>query len=320
MMLRSLVDEVVRRRLWPIPLAALLIAIAAPLLFMKSAPTNAPTAAPAPATPKALPKKAGNLLEPSDRALVSTKPSKRKAQDPFAPPAQAASPSKASGTASAPGGGSGTARGAQSVPVVIKNSDGTTSTATIAPSTSKSTKTTKTPRTTTKSTTPKPRTPTVTVPKTSSSSAATTSKVTYVDVRFGEVMGTMTRYRVPRMQAFRADGKVAAMFVKYSPVRNAAVFAVAPSTQVSGVKCREVKGICRYVDIPSGLHARLKLVGDDGETVSRRLDVVRIRHLPKVAGSKASALTTTLPAARCLLKRLLALPASAPSITADSCD
>ncbi len=126
------------------------------------------------------------------------------------------------------------------------------------------------------------------MPKTSSSSAATTAKVTYVDVRFGERMGTMMRYRVPRLQTFRAGGKVAAMFVGYSAIRNAAVFAVAPSTKVSGVKCREVKNVCRYVDLPTGAHARLTLRGEDGKTVSRRLDVMRIRHLPKVAGSTAS--------------------------------
>ena len=130
----------------------------------------------------------------------------------------------------------------------------------------------------------------------------------------------MTRYRVPRLQTFRAGGKVAAMFVGYSATRNAAVFAVAPSTKVSGVKCREVKNVCRYVDLPAGAHARLTLLGEDGKIVSRRLDVTRIRHLPKVAGSTASARMTTLPAAKCLLKSLLALSASAPSISTDSCE
>jgi hypothetical protein len=44
MMLRTLLDEVMRRRLWPIPLVAVLVAVAAPLLFLKSAPQDAPPA------------------------------------------------------------------------------------------------------------------------------------------------------------------------------------------------------------------------------------------------------------------------------------
>lgn len=317
-MLRSLVDEVVRRRLWPIPVVALLVAIAAPLLFMKSAPTNAPTEAPPIAAPGTLPKKADVLLKSSDRAVVSTKPSKRKAKDPFAPPAGSTSDasSAASGKTASAGTGS-----SQEVPVVIKNSDGTTSTATIAPSTgtsssSKAKAKAKKTATKAKSTTPK-----VTVPKTSSSSAAATRKVvTFVDVQFGERMGTLTRYRVPRLQTFRAGGKVAAMFVKYSPTRNAAVFAVAPSTKVSGVTCREVKNVCRYVDLPEGAHARLKLTGADGSTVTRRIDVMRIRHLPKVPGTRASVRVTTMAAAKCLLKSLLTLSATAPSIAPNSCE
>jgi hypothetical protein len=318
MMLRSLVDEVVRRRLWPIPLVALLVAIAAPLMFMKAAPTNAPTGAPPLATPTSEPASVRGLLDSSDKPR-GTKRSKRKAQDPFAPPASSTAAASASaGTAS-----SGATSSAQSVPVVIKNADGSTSTATIAPSTgtTKSTGSTKTTKTTkAKSTAPKTTTtPKITVPKVTTSSAAATSKVTYVDVRFGERMGTMTRFRVPRLQTFRAGGKVAAMFVGYSAVRNAAVFAVAPSTRITGVTCREVKHVCRYVDLPAGAHARLTLRGENGSAVSRRLDVVRIRHLLKVTGSKASARMTTMTAAKCLLKGLLALPVTAPSISTDSC-
>jgi hypothetical protein len=129
----------------------------------------------------------------------------------------------------------------------------------------------------------------------------------------------MIRYRVPRLQTFRAGGRVAAMFVGYSTTRNAAVFAVAPSTKVGGVTCRKVKGVCRYVDVPAGSYARLVLIGEKGAAVSRRLDVVSIRHLPPAAPSKASARMTSLAAAKCLLKGLLSLPAVAPSISTDAC-
>jgi hypothetical protein len=319
MMVRSLVDEVVRRRLWPIPIVALLVAIAAPLLFMKSTTANPASTAPPPtAQPVPLPTKAERLLAPLDKDLVTTKRSTRKAEDPFAPPASAAKPSSAASAA----GAAAVTSPAQSVPVVIKNSDGSTSTATISPSPSASKSTTKSSpskSSTAKATTPKVTTPKVTSPKTTTSSAVAIKRVPYVDVRFGERMGTLVRYRVPRLQTFRAGGKVAAMFVGYSASRRAGVFAVAPSTKVSGVSCREVKGVCRYIDLRSGSHARLRLGGEDGSLVSRRLDVVSIRYLPRAAPSKASARLTPLPAAKCLLKSLLSLSIMAPSISADAC-
>ena len=190
-----------------------------------------------------------------------------------------------------------------SIPVVIKNADGSTSKATIGPATSASKTTKKTTTTTPKVTTPAPA-----------------KIVPYVDVRFGKTKDTMVRYRVPRLQTFRAGRRVAAMFVGYSQTRNAAVFAVAPSTQVKGITCRKVKSVCRYVDIPAGSYARLALRGEDGQLVSRRLDVVSIRHLPEAPVSPASARTTSLPAAKCLLKSLLSLTAIAPSLPVDACE
>ena len=138
-------------------------------------------------------------------------------------------------------------------------------------------------------------------------------------MQFGKQMGTMVRYRVPRLQTFQAGGRVAAMFVGYSAARNAAVFAIAPSTAVSGVTCRKVKGTCRFIDIPAGRHARLGLVGENGRLVIRRLDVVSIRHLPVAPASKASRRMTTLPEAKCLLKQLQSLSTTAPSIATDAC-
>jgi hypothetical protein len=141
---------------------------------------------------------------------------------------------------------------------------------------------------------------------------------TYVDVRFGARQNTYVRYRVPRLQTFRAGGRIAAMFVGYSSKRNVAVFAVAPSTQVKGdVECRTIKGVCRYVDIPAGKYARLVLRDLDGKAVSRRLDVVSIRTL---AGNEdAAPRENALGTATCLLKGLLKLTPYAPSIASDAC-
>ncbi|MEY2516877.1 MAG: hypothetical protein QOJ89_4235 [bacterium] len=316
-MLRSLVGEVVRRRLWPIPLAAILIAIAAPLLFMKSA-ADAPagSAVPPVAAPGELPASAERLVTTSDKAVTPRQKAKPKGQDPFAPPASArkvvgdaaAAPTTTpAASVSAPSSGA----------VVIRNSDGSTATMPAPKTTTKATTTKK--ATTKKSTTPKVTTPKVTTPEPTTSSAAASVTTTYVDVRFGRRQNTMLRFRVPRLQAFRAGGKVAAMFVNYDKARHVAVFAIAPSTTVAGdVDCRKVKGVCRYVDIPAGSYARLRLHNADGSVISRRLDVVSIRTLPGKEDAMPRA--TSLDTASCLLKRLQKLSTSIQSIAFDACD
>lgn len=312
-MLRSLVREVVSRRLWPIPVAAILIAIAAPLLFMKSAP-DIPVGTPPPvAAPGELPAGAERLVTTSDKATTPRAKHKPKGQDPFAPPA--GSTKAAEDTAAAPAAAASTATVSTppSGSVVIRNSDGSTATMAV-PKTTKKKASSKKKSTSTK----KKATPKVTEPEQTTSSAATAPTVAYVDVRFGKRKDTMLRYRVPRLQTFRAGGRVAAMFSHYSEARDVAVFAIAPSTSVAGdVDCREVKGVCRYVDIPAGSYARLRLRDTSGTLISRRLDVVSIRHLAGADDPMPRA--TSLDTARCLLKGLLRLPASLPSISADAC-
>jgi hypothetical protein len=301
MMVRSLVQEVVRRRLWPVPLVALLVAIAAPVLFLKPAPAGAPAGAPPP-TPAAakLPASAGGLLNASQRAATRRHHLKGKGQDPFAPPASGGKSAALPGKESAPAAAAA-ATPPQAIPVVITNAGGSTPTI-AAPKTATAPKAT-TPKA---APTPPPTTPVKTT--------------TYVDVRFAEQIGGMLRYRMPRLQTLRAGGRVAAMFVKYSPARHKAVFAIAPSTKVSGdVTCRRVLGVCRYVDIPAGSYARLTMRGEDGSYLSRRLDVVSIRHMPLVADATPPAKATPLATATCLIKSLLALPATVPSISTDSC-
>lgn len=303
-MIRSLVDEVVRRRLWPIPLAAVIIAIAAPLLFMKSAPSNAPaaTASPAAATPGSLPSSAATLLATSDKTGTPRHLAKRKSEDPFAPPASAhqattAVKAKATTTKKSSKSSSGNSTPAKPIPVIITTSNGTPA------------KTTTTPQTTT--------TP---APPATTPAATPVKAVTYVDVRFAQRQDSMIRYRVPRLQTLRADGMVVAMFVRYSQKLQAAVFAIAPSTSVAGdVQCRKVAGVCRFVDVPAGKYARLRLRAPNGSVISRRLDVVHIRHLPLASHPQASHLTTSLTAATCLIDHLLTLPAWAPSISVNAC-
>jgi len=120
------------------------------------------------------------------------------------------------------------------------------------------------------------------------------------------------------LQTFRAGGRIAAMFVRYSAKRRVAVFAVAPSTIVKGdVRCREVKGVCRYVDLPAGSYARVVLKDLNGKLISRRLDVVSVR---KVRGAEDPApREQPLDTATCLLRSLLRLTPGVTSITSDAC-
>ena len=315
-MLRSLVGEVVKRRLWPIPLAAILIAIAAPLLFMKSAPDTPVDSAPPVAAPGELPASAERLVTTSDKAATPRQKSKPKGKDPFEPAAGATKVDAAAATSTGSTGSTGSAGAATSGAVVIRNSDGTTSTMAAPKTTTKAATTSKAKTTTT---TKKASTKKATTPKVTTTSSAPSTTTTYVDVRFAKRQNSMLRYRVPRLQTFRAGGRVAAIFVNYNKDRDVAVFAIAPSTTVAGdVECRKVKGVCRYVDIPAGSYARLRLHNADGSVISRRLDVVHVRTLPGKEDAMPRA--TSLDTASCLLKRLQKLSASVQSISFDACD
>ena len=302
MMLASLLSEVRRRHLWPIPLVALLVAIGAPLLFLKSAPPDAPhasTAAPAPAAAGALPTRAERLLATSDGAMTRARRS-GKAGDPFrAPSSHRATSSAASSTkaAAAPQkptpGGTAAAQPAVTapVPVVVTNADGTKPATTTQPSVS-------------------------TAPKSTATSASARRRA--IDVRFGKRMPAPLYRRIPRLQTFAAGGRVIAIFVKYSPARDKAVFAIAPRTLVTGdIRCRRKEGLCRYVDIPAGKGVRLTTLATDGSLVTRRLDVLRIRGASQ-AGPVAAARQAPADGA-CLLGRMLKLTAGDMPLPTDAC-
>jgi hypothetical protein len=254
-MLHDLLTEIVRRRLWPIPLLAAVVAVAAPLLFLKSAPVDAPpaaTLAPAFAPDGKLPARAQRLLATSDAGTAArNRGATRASHDPFAPPSRRGSTAKPADEAAAK---DSSAAADAPVPVVITNADGS------AP------KTASTPA-------PAPAATGDVPPSNLTVSSAA------VDVRFGKDVDAKLRRQIPRLETFVARGNVVAVFVKYSPKRDKAVFAIAPSTLITGdVECRRKEGLCRYVDIPAGKHARLTWSLADGSVVSRRLDVVRVNR------------------------------------------
>lgn len=267
-MLRNLVGEIVRRRLWPIPAVALLVVLAVPLLFLKPAPQDAPPAAavaPAPAGEAAgdlLPARAQRLLATSDAYGKASGRLSRGERDPFQPPASrgaAASSAAAAAPASAKTAAASSSAGSKQtdpIAVVIKNPDGSTPAAPASPAASSGGG-----------------------GQTSTARSSEASSLPSVDVRFGARRDSHIRRRIGRLKTFRAGGKVVAVFVKYSPGRDRAVFAIARSTIVTGdVECRRKEGLCRFVDIPAGKHVRLRTLTDAGTPVSRRLDVVRVHR------------------------------------------
>lgn len=256
-MLRNLVDEIVRRRLWPIPLAALAVVVAAPLLFLKSAPPQAVADATAATSTAqaALPTRAQRLLTTTDAGRTSERRLSRSARDPFqAPASRSAAAKKVSKKASSSSKKTTTTtqKGTADDPVtvVVQNADGSsTSAATSGTSTSRST---------------------------STSPSSDSQIAPSVDVRFGAHKDSPIERRIRRLKTFEVHGEIAVIFIKYSPTRHKAIFSIAPTTTVSGdVDCRAVDGVCSYVDIPVGSYARLTFSLSDGSRVSRRLDVVR---------------------------------------------
>ena len=300
-MLQNLIDEVRDRRLLVLAALGVLVALALPFLFLKGAPEGAPTAdavAPAAATEAKLPPRAARLLDASDGDAVSGRASGRSA-DPFAPPASyraaiaAAEKGPVSGTTSASSPAASTDGGAASpaapAPAVIE-----------------------TPGSTTPST-----------PKRGTSEATPSRKLTArnasVDIRFGPKADTRIKRAFPRQKGLYIHGKLVAMFAKYSPSRNAAVFALAPGLHVTGdVNCRVVGGSCRYIDVPAGEHVWLTYITPNRTIVNRRLDVVRVKR--RGAGSSTTARSASArSAASCLMSKLVGMTVGDALLDRDAC-
>ncbi len=298
-MLRNLLDDVVRRRLWPLLAVAALVAVAAPLLFLKSAPEGSPaaeTAAPAEPETAKLPARAARLLATDDAAGASGR-TKGKARDPFAPSSTQGAPA-APATTSATSVKSpsttptkkSTSGSNKPIPVVISNADGS-------------------------STTSGNSTPGDT---SSTPSNSLTAENAAVAVRFSKTVNGKLHRAIPSKQAFFIRGKLVAVFVKYSPSRHKAVFAVAPGVHVSGpIECRVVNGVCRFLDIPAGSYARLTMLTAKREVVRRRLDVENITR--RSAGQGRASAASSSDANACLLHKLEAMKLGSALVDRDAC-
>ncbi|MGH2897540.1 MAG: hypothetical protein ACRDMZ_02620, partial [Solirubrobacteraceae bacterium] len=259
-----------------------------------------------------LPARARQLLAATDAPAGASAARRSKAtSDPFEAPAGSRPPSssgssaaaKTPGTSSAGGGGAGGATKPAvtgPIPVIITGPDGKQDATPAA-----------TPATTPPAATGTPGTATTTT-------AARSRGAMLVDVRFGKRIPARLQRAIPRLQTFAAGGRIVAIFVKYSPNRDKAVFAIAPSTLVRGdIECRRKQGLCRYVDIPVGKGVRLTTLARDGSLVTRRLDVVRIA---RAAPSGATAASSSAPDdGRCLLGRMLSLGRLDVSPASDAC-
>lgn len=293
----SLVQEMVKRRLWPIPLIALAVAIAAPLLFLRPAADGAPpaTSAAPPAAPGgALPDGAGRLLDASDAKPGIRRAIEGRSHDPFRAPASTRTRTASSGTAKKAGATASPSTSSSTsgapIPVVITNSGPATA--------------------------PQPAT-------SSSGSRGTTPatkqvRTTAVDVSFGTALPNRVRRSIPRKQPFLAAGTVVAVFVRYSASSDKAIFAIGPRTHMTGdARCLRIEGLCRYVHLGAGQHVKLTTLSSSGGLVTRRLDVVRIDRTP----SRADAVAVRSATARsgCRLEKLLELGATDPPLASDAC-
>ena len=310
-MLRSIVDDIVRKRLWPIPVLALLVAVAAPLFFMRSADESAPVAPAVPgavasaAQAKALPAKAESLLATAEarRGRVSGA-----AHDPFEPPAshkpsdpdaEAAASEKAAPVAAAAPAAPGTPSPTEPVPVIVQNGGSTSPSPTPAA----------------------PKAPSRTTPVRARPKPAPIGRIAEVDVRFGKRGEAKLHRAIPRLRSFLVRGNVVAVFAKYSPNRAKAVFAVAPGVMVTGpVRCRRKAGVCRYLDIPAGSYSRLTVRNGDGTLSRRRLDVVRIQRPGSTGRAAARRASRNAAHGRCLLRRLLRMDVGDTPVRHNACD
>ena len=306
-MLRNLIDEVRNRRMLAFAALGVLVALALPLLFLKGTPVGAPaadTAAPAPATEAKLPARAARLLAATDTGTPGQ--ASGSTQDPFAPPAsyRAAVAAAAKGAATVGGTdaaakatGGGGSSSTKPIPGVIKNPGSSTQTTTPTP----------TPSTTNDR-------PARTAPAKSLNAGNAG-----VDIRFGPKAETPIKRAIPRKKGFYIHGKLVAMFVKYSPSRSAAVFAVAPGLHITGaVKCRVIGGACRYIDVPAGQHVWLTYITPNRTIVNRRLDVVRIQRRSPRSGTTAASASTRSEAA-CLMQELVGMKLGDALLDRDAC-
>ena len=300
-MLRNLIDEVRNRRILALAALGVLVALALPLLFLKSAPEGAPeanSAAPAAATEAKLPARAARLLATTDAGAPGGH-AKGSAQDPFAPPssyrAAAAAAANGAGAAAKSSGDAGmssagtssSATSTKPIPVVIQDDSSS-------------------PGRSSNSSNSRSR------PSSSSRSTSTLA----VDVRFGKKKDSPIKRAIPRNKGFYIHGKLVAVFVKYSPSRKKAIFAVAPGLHISGPVSSRVTDNVRYVDIPAGSHAWLTMITANRTIVKRRLDVVRARSV-----RSAKAIPAALSAeSACLLGKLTAMKPGDRFLDRDACE
>ena len=275
----------------------MLVAVVAPLLFLKGAPDGAPR----PTRPLRQPPRRPSCRRGPPACSPPPTPAPPAAatgtaQDPFSPPAAfraAAASAAAAGTATTAKSSGDAARSTSSgttstkpIPVVIQNGSSSKK----SPKSSKSS-------------------------GNSNSSTAPASTQT-VDIRFGKKKDSPIKRAIPRNKAFYIHGKLVAMFVKYSPNRKKAIFAVAPGVHISGPVSTRVSDNVRYVDVPVGSHARLTMITANRVIVKRRLDIVRARSVSRAKATPAAASAE----GACLLGKLVAMKPGDRFLDRDACE
>jgi hypothetical protein len=286
--IRSVIDDLVQRRLWPVALLLVVGIVAVPLLLgheggsAAADTTPAEVAAPGATTDVAL---ATTDVGATDTPASGRALKRMHRRDPFAPPAEevpkaAARPPQ--DTPASPGGGGGgassgggvSAGGGSSLPT---GGGGVSSS---VPSSSTATTTTTTTSTTTTTTTPAP------VP---------TYAYTAVDVAFGRVSSGLTLRRdVARGSPLPGPAAPVVVFLGLQAHSHTAVFVVSGDADPRGDgRCRPRPGDCQTLLMRAGETEFLSV-----RPALYRLDLRAVRAARTTSRAKARAAARRVPAAR----------------------
>jgi hypothetical protein len=339
--LRTIVRDLVERRLWPVAALMVALVIAVPVLFLRPAPsaldgsaTPAPTAAPAtaaaatttatttPATtdvgaepsvklttsPFSAAFGAGTSLPPSMESLIKSTESGDKSPSAAAvASAPLHDPFAASASASTTGS-------APAAPTTASTAQTRTSTTTTTPTAPASTttqsspfgggNTSPAPTTDTTSTT---STPTVAAP-TTDKSAADSGVVYHADVSFGTTATAPVFSDARRLTAFPSSLTPIAVYLGVMRGGWGAVFALKEGTQPTGApSCRPRKQICGWVILHPGEAVTLNDKDPvTGAVTAYTLKLVKITHESVASEAAQIANGKASTAGRCLLGPLAA--------------
>jgi hypothetical protein len=265
--LRSIWDELVERRLWPVALALVVAIVAIPVLLSKPAKQASPPVPPPAATSGASPSAAFQpAVSTEGRKSSQIRKNLRRftRKNPFTP--QGVNLSATSGTASAAGAASATGT-SSSASTSQSTTGGSTTTTTGSSGSSGSTTTTSPP--------------------------ATTSETFYytytVDVKFGKT-GQEDEKKLTEFRALPSSDNPVVVFMGVRPDAETVVFLVSADASTTGEgKCKPTDTECTFLYMTKGDKQTIEATNVDGTITDYTLKLVDVNLKRTSAPSKASA-------------------------------